>query len=321
MSSSYTTTPSDPGAARLSAPPSRRRTFATYFLLCVWLALISFGVIGYLDPPWLRALTQHGREIELTEVTNFGDDAFRRGDLRQAIGQYSHALAIDPNNIRVRTNLGIAMVQAGMSAEGSKYLNETLTMTDSPISRGLIYYTLGTVHEARNEREQAIDCYEKAAATGTQLGKAYYKLGTLHLAAKELPDAYQAFEFLLADRLDVRRGYRDMLGLTAETLAEDSVQVAVAREQLAHPFSDEEMAKYYDLETIRRVINGDRDVAVAHNYLGWVLVQMEKFDEAATHFEQSLAIWPGNRNASENLAVIRQMRADRLRAGAAGSAS
>jgi tetratricopeptide (TPR) repeat protein len=133
------------------------------------------------------------------------------------------------------------------------------------------------------------------------------KLGSLYLAGGKFEKARGAFQRALDDKLDIRRSYVEMLQHSLESLADDSTHVAAINRQLAQPPSDEEMARY-DLDVIRQVQQHDREVAVTHNYLGWVDIQTDKLDQAAAHFEKSLQIWPGNRNASENLTIIREIQ-------------
>ena len=203
MSTLSSTTPSDtacPEAGhRGTRPPSRRRTLLTWGLIFLWAFLISFAIAGQFDPQWLRDLSNRGVEVELVDVKNLGDDAFRRGDLGQAITQYKHALSIDPEHAECMLNLGISWIQAGYPERGTTILTEALQKTDSNISRGLIYYALGSVYEQRGSLPQAIRHYQMAADCGTEVDKRCLKLGRLYLADGKLEKARDTFQRALND--------------------------------------------------------------------------------------------------------------------------
>jgi Flp pilus assembly protein TadD len=78
-------------------------------------------------------------------------------------------------------------------------------------------------------------------------------------------------------------------------------------------------AERFDLQILRRAQATDRRVAVVHNHLGWALIQLERFADAAGHFRESLKIWPGNPNAANNLRVLDRMVADRRAQDAPGA--
>lgn len=290
-------------------PPRRGQTVITWGLIGVWFLLMCFGAVSIANPSWLQELSRPGVRVECNDSKNMGDDALRQGKIGLAITQYRHALSIMPAEVGVMVNLGIAWIQAGYDGKGARILKDALGKTNSNISRGLIYYHLGGLHEKQGKRDEAIECYQKAVDCGTELGKRYCKLGSLYLAAEEWEQAHNAFKRALADQLDVTRSYREMLHRSADTFEDDTILMPIIEEHLSRPLSEENLARY-DLEIIRQVQRSDRAVAVTHNYLGWACVRMEKFALATEHFEKSLQIWPGNRNAAQNLEVLRRMEVD-----------
>ncbi|MBD3236174.1 MAG: tetratricopeptide repeat protein [Candidatus Eisenbacteria bacterium] len=315
MSSSFSTTPNDDraGARSPESPgrrPTHRRTAITWGLLALWALLIAFGIVGQFDPPWLRALSHHGRTIEVSDIKNFGDDAFRRGAYRQAIEQYERALEIDPERVSVILNLGVSYVRLGRLQRGAELLRDALARAESEVSIGLIHFALGHMAEDRGDREEALEHYRASVAQGSELDKRYVQMGKLYLEMEEFTRARDAFQHALDARLDIRRSYLEMLYRARDAFEDDSTELAIIEAQIADPPTREEMQRY-DLDTIRQLLQTDREIAVLHNYLGWANVRLQQFAQATRHFEESLRIWPrGNRNATENLRVLRQIQSD-----------
>ncbi len=319
MSSSSSTTKSDAALPtdgdRPRGGPYRNHVLVTIGLLFTWVVLLFFGLLSATTPPWLVSLSDPGRRVESTDAKNLGDDALRQGNLGLAAAQYQHALKIRPDEGGAIVNLGIVLIKAGRVDEGERVLRDGLKITHSDVSRGLMLYTLGLLDEQRGNREAAMANYREAIACGTDLAKRYHRLGSLYLAAGQLDSAQVTFEKALAYQLDPASSYREMLVLGMDALEDDTVHVAVMRELLRQPVTENDLARY-DLETIRQVQLQDTSVADTYNYLGWVAIQREDFAKATAYFEKSLEIWPGNRNAVENLRVLRQIEADARQRGA-----
>ena len=313
-SSSFTTRSDGPQGDGSRSPrgPYRNHVLLTVGLLFIWAVLFTFGYLSATTPPWLVAISDAGRQVECTDSKNLGDDALQQGNLGLAIAQYQHALGIRPDEGGAIVNLGVALIRAGQPQEGERVLRGGLTVIHSDVSRGLILYTLGLLDEQRGNRAAAIANYREAIACGGDLVKRYHRLGMLYQAGGDLAQAHETFREALKHQLDPASSYREMLLLGMDALEDDSTHVAVMRGELARSLVADDLARY-DLEIIRQVQMRDSSIAITYNYLGWIAIQTEDFISATEYFEQSHDIWPGNRNAIENLRVLRQIQEDAQR--------
>jgi len=292
-----------------AATVTRGQTVVTVVLLSIWVFLMAFGLVSGLFPSVLGSFSRTGRMVEAIDYKNYGDIALRQKQYPVAIAQYRRSLAIQPDEPKVMTNLGIAYIQAGAVREGVEMLAEALAKTDSPVTRGTIHHNLGDLLEKQGVTDKAIQAFEEAVKTGVELEVRYLRLGRLYLGQKQIDRAYECFQKAMEAQLDPTRSYREMLLRDLDTMAEEPEHRARIEAKLQEGVTAEDLAPY-DLATIRWSQERDQGTAVLHNYLGWCLVQSNHFGEAARHFEASLQIWPENRNALENLKVIEQIRAE-----------
>ena len=306
MSSSFSTTPAKDGGAQTPRPPApeRSRTVITWALLAIWAVLISFGLVSLTNPTWLDKLARTGQESESYAYKHYGDTEMKNGNFPFAVAQYQRALEIRPGQADVQVNLAIAYIRMGNLSQGRSALLEARQMGAAPgLERSISFY-LGEISERENRPDEAVQHYLEALSQGARPAGVYQKLGAIRLAAQDYPGALEAFERVLAAQTDPGLPYRDMVRRIEETTEEE---LAAHRWLAKQPSAEisEEGWRHYDREAVNLMHASDPEIAKTHNHLGLIHYRMGNIDQAIAHFEQSLAIWPGNVDATRNLPILR----------------
>jgi len=271
-------------------------------------ALMSFGVISLMDPPWLQELARPGIEAESRAYKHYGDDALVERNYARAIQAYSRSLEIKPEQVRVLLNLGIAYTLAGNTSRADQTLEKVRQMECSRFIKGVIYYNLGELRERQGRRTEAVNYYQRALVSGAEPDKAYRRLGTLYYDAQQYEQAREAFEKALASQQDLVRPYRDMLYRSLDIYEGDTVHLPIIEEQLAGEVRVEDLAPY-DLEVIRQAQQTDSGIAKTHNHLCDIHARTGNVPEALAHCQASLRIWPGNPDATKMWALLQGLQA------------
>lgn len=269
--------------------------------MLIWLILISFAAISILNPEWLQKLSRPGVEAESRDYKNFGDDLLSRGNYRLALTQYERALEIKLDYADAMVNMAIAYGRAGDEARATHFLKRALKLKDSDAR--VIYYTLAELSEKQNRIDEAIGYCQQALNSDPEDYMIHRKLGTLYFAAGEHEKARGAFENSLVIQTDLCSSYKRMLKVSLSDYKDDSVHFPIIERELAGDIDSTDLAAY-DLEIIRRAQQSDPELAKTHNHLGVIYAMQGDVRQATEHFQQSLAIWPGNTDAVKNLKIL-----------------
>jgi len=304
----FFTTPADNKQTNSQKRPvkklSRNRSIVTWFLLCTWFVLMSFGAISTLSPKWLEEVGRLGKEGGSRVFKDYGDNFLRQKNYYKAAAQYEEALRIQPDNVGVLVNLAIVYAQIGDPVRGLKTLGNALKIkTDQ---RGNIYYNIAEILESQNKTDEAIRYYEMTVGSEFNQGLVYRRLGSIYFTSGQYEKAREAFEKLLAIQTDPRTPYLNMLQLGIAVYENDTTHLKVITDQLGQAINAENLSNY-DLESIRRAQQNDREIAKTHNHLGAIYAQLGEPERSANHFRQSLDIWPGNIDAKLNLPKMEQI--------------
>jgi Flp pilus assembly protein TadD len=210
----------------------------------------------------------------------------RNEDYRDAITLWSETVVHQPDNLRVRMNLGTALADARRLEDARREFAFVVARDpDDGTARcnlGNVLLELGRPAEALPDCEAAVQLLPDVVDARVALGRALAQTGRLEEAVAQSQAAVRLDPGSLAGHYNL-----------AQTLA-----------QLHRPA---EAAKQY-VTTLRLEPKFPR----AHNGLGEMLVQLGQFDAAREEFEAALAQSPGYAEAAENL---RQLPAGRAKAG------
>jgi len=282
---------------------SRSRTIITASLLVLWLILIAFGIVSHFEPEWLKDLARTGTKVESQTQMDQGSVYLRSGEYPQAIASFQKALEIQPDNIEAKLNQAIAYARYGQLDLGIRVLEGALGTHTT--QKGTIHYKLAGLFEQQEKWDESIRHYEEALDLGVNPAFVYQKLGTVFVGRQEYGKAREAYENSLVWLADVTLPHRNMLQTSLALYEDDAENLRIIEELVAADVDEEDLTRY-DLEIIRRVGRGSTAVARVHSLLGFVCANLEDYEAAIEHFETSLAIRPGDREAEKNLETLRK---------------
>lgn len=295
MSSSSSTIP----ASRIT----RSRTVLTWALLSVWSVLISFGLIAMSNPRWLEDLARQGEQAESSAYRHLGINEMHKGNWSRAIAQFQYALKIRNDDPIVFLDLGIAHLRQGDVEKAKAAFREAQRLEPSSRIRSRLTLQLGEIARRENHPEEAERLWRQALAEGERRDLAEIALGDLYLEQKDYDRAYEAFSAVLAAQLDPIRLWNQLVDRVAEAAKEDPVAQRWFADFGNRPPTDDEWSRY-DRASIEAMTQRDPEIAKTLNHLG--LISYERGDRAAAigHFQRSLAVWPGNQDATNNLRLL-----------------
>ncbi len=289
------------------------RRILTCLLLAVWLMLIGVGVLSAIHPDWLEEWSSLGATSEATAYKRYGDALLHQGEYSKAVAQYNRSLEIDPDRGSVMVNLAVAYRSLGMNDRSARMLQQALRLEGD--QHGLIAFNLGELAESSSELEKALEYYRQAVDGLIEQDLVYRKIGALLLQKGDYERALQAYERCLQAQTDNGLLYRQMLLRARHSFEGDSATCLIIRQHLNDGLSGEALAAF-DMTIIQRLRQNNPEIAKTHNHLGFIHYQLQNMESAREHFSRSLAIWPGNRDASSGLAAVSRMGGARVHSNA-----
>ncbi|MEO8330806.1 MAG: M48 family metalloprotease [Gallionella sp.] len=137
-----------------------------------------------------KAIDAEPREARFQEL--LGDIAMSQKKGDEALGYYKKAIAMQPDYFRPYVQSGVVLNSLGRHAEAEPFLNKSIELL--PTATG--YYLLGQVAEDRGDVDTALQHYEVAADSKSDIGKSsiarYQRLDLPRNPAKYLQAAAQA---------------------------------------------------------------------------------------------------------------------------------
>jgi len=292
----------------------RARELLPWTLVAIWTALVVFGVVALINPPWLKAIAKPGIRTEARSYVNWGDKRARDGDFAGAMQWYLRAQKLDPGFTRAAVNTAVALGRLGRADEGVAILERILA--EGRGIRPLVLYNLGELHLRRRDDPRAIHYYEEALASGGWPQLVGSRLGDIHMRRRE-PDKARAALLEAARRWeDPATHYRNVLVSALddedrepgdELDEEERAWRAAVEETLKRGVSDADLARY-DVEFLRRQLARDPELARILGRLAAVEARMGLRADAIEHLQRSLEIWPANPSADSYRAALGRLR-------------
>jgi tetratricopeptide (TPR) repeat protein len=113
----------------------------------------------------------------------------------KAIAAYSDLLKAEPDNGKAQVGLAFATLEKG-DQQAAEQLLVRAAASQSPDRD--VFYDLAEIKSAKNQTDEAIGWYQKAAAADASWGKPLYRLGTLALNKGDKDSALKAMSQVLA---------------------------------------------------------------------------------------------------------------------------
>ena len=126
-----------------------------------------------------------------------GNNFTSAGQFAEAVEEYEAALELDPDNVDVMTNLGVAYYQLGQPTMAIDMYNKAIEIApeDADIRSNLAasyvqqYEPEGTTEPL----EMALEQYQKAIELDPDLPEAHYGLGVVYMLLGQTEDAIASF--------------------------------------------------------------------------------------------------------------------------------
>jgi Flp pilus assembly protein TadD len=159
-----------------------RETRKTITLLAVLASLLLLAACGDPTKGHLKA----------------GNNFTTAGQYAEAVEEYEAALELDPDNVDVMTNLGVAYYQLGQPSMAIDMYNRAIEIApeDADIRSNLAAsYVQQFEPEGTTEPlEMALEQYQKAVELEPDLPEAHYGLGAVYMLLGQTENAITSFE-------------------------------------------------------------------------------------------------------------------------------
>lgn len=144
------------------------------------------------------SLTMCGKQEAAEEHFKRGNELSLSGDFEEAIVEYEQALEIEPENVDLMSNLGVAYYNLGQLDKAIEQYSQALEIApnDPDIHSNLAaaYVQEYQLSGALERLESALEEYQKAVELNPTLAQAFFGLGVVYALLGRNEDAIQAFE-------------------------------------------------------------------------------------------------------------------------------
>ena len=127
-----------------------------------------------------------------------GNELSQAGKFQEAADEYLKALALDPENVDVLTNLGVAYYNLGKLDEAVEQYAKAVKLApnDGDIRSNLAaaYVQKYQANGDKDQLNQALQGYKKAVELKPDLAEAHFGLGVVYALLGQNQDAIQALE-------------------------------------------------------------------------------------------------------------------------------
>ncbi|MGA1868192.1 MAG: tetratricopeptide repeat protein [bacterium] len=231
---------------------------------------------------WRNSVTLFKHTLDITSNNfvahnNLGSALAEKGEIEEAMKEYSKATKIEPNFIHAHMNLGHALRKQGRTHEAIEKYLEILRKYPK---HAIVHYYLGEAFKEEGEVNRAIKCYFKAIRLDSGLVDAHVSLAVALREQGKISESINKY-------LEILRKYPN------HALSHFNLGCA-----LMDQGNFKEAIDHY-LEALRST----PDYAEAHNNIGIAYMRLGKLKKARYHYQEALRIKPDYANAHGNLGV------------------
>lgn len=209
--------------------------------------------------------------------SNLGAALARLGRYQEAIEQYQKALAVDGKNAAVRFNLGVALYKAAKIPEAAAELSRVVAAQPDNLNAHLL---LGDCHLRMGEFKKVIDLMTPLEAKQPDNRAVAYLLGTALLRDNQIERGQLVIDRLLRDGESAEAHL--LLG-TARLMARDYAEA---------------------IKDLARAVELNPKLPSAHAYYGRALLETGNPAEALEAFRQELEINPNDFESNLYIGVL-----------------
>jgi tetratricopeptide (TPR) repeat protein len=283
-------------------PHSLTDTIVAWAIYSIYFVLFIGAVLTYATPGFMGSFTTLGKKSEAAAISGLGDVAIRQGDYRSAIIQYRSALAIQPDFMAARVNLGTAYFKIGMLQEAAATYHEALDK--KPEQPDVIYFYLAQIAEKLGNQAVALQYYENAAEAAPLPFPIWRRIGKAFLAQSQWDSTILYMKKALNARMTIEQNYIGVLKRDKDKY-EDDPSIKPQIEKWLEKGIEPRLFQSYDSTVFLTMINRDAAVAETYDILGYAYLMLKDTAAAAIHFRKALEIDPASLSAQRHIVSIR----------------
>ena len=227
----------------------------------------------------------------------------RLGDLESAVEHFEAAVQLAPENARAQSDLGVVLAEVGEDERAIQHLRLAVELEPALVKA---QFNLANALARRGSYDEAVNTYRQLLEIDSSHLEARSRLGTALAQAGRLEEGtVELRQVVERDPGDARARLNlgvalaeagDLQGAIAQHLAVLDLNPEAGRLALTHfnlgtfykRTGDSELA----IESYRRVLEQDPNLAAAHFDLGELLSRSGRVVEALTHYERASEIRP-----------------------------
>lgn len=249
--------------------------------------------------------------IDFYKQYDVAADLAKKGDYKDAIPEWTKALAMSPEDARAHNNFGQALAHVGRSdAAIAEFRKAIAARPKYPEAHNNLAVALATA----GRPGEAIEQCRLAIADNPGYAEAHSNLGRLLAEQRKIPEAIDEFEIALQINPDYPEAHNN-LGFalaSARKLDEAIEQYHLAIEgdpKYAHAYNNLGLAlamqgKLDDaILQFTKAVELDSEYASAESNLGRALLEKNNFDEAIAHLKRAVELGPDTAETETNLGL------------------
>ncbi len=223
--------------------------------------------------------------FDATQALIEGQIEYAKGEYEKAVGVLNQAVAINPDDMTIRSNLGVAVVLANSDyqeelKETEKAIKQVLQSNPRDVQKQV---ELGITYELQGELAKAADAFEEALKYDPNRPELYSLLGPIYERQEQYDDALRTYQRL--EKLEPN--------LPAIIFG------AMASIYHFHKKMLPEALKY-----AQKALAADADSWRVHNLLGVIYTDQKEFGRAIDAFKAAMRLAPNEPMSHSDLAKV-----------------
>ena len=262
--------------------------------------IIVVSVLLFEHTPWVKDQTTMGAQYEALSHVGLGRSAMKRGDYREAFGQYQTALDIDPENSTALMGLGILYNMRGDYDRAIAAMNKVLEIDSIRIER--IYNNLGMVYATKKEYDTAIVMFQKSLNIDSTSVEVYRNIGEIVADRKNWKMAINAYSKAIMNKPTLRKLYIEMSREAIDKYKDEENYNEIYR-FLNRNVTDELLTEF-DAQIVEDQSRHDPKLANDYKNLAKSYAEFGKLDEAVRLYQSALQITPDDARIRNKLGIL-----------------
>ncbi len=154
--------------------PTERADFG----FCGMLLFFFFAVGSCGEPKVVRITVPPEKIQQSAQLVREGDQFFSRKEYYPALGKYTEAVKLNPNNEYIHNKIGISYSALGFFREAEQAVKRSLALNSKYL---YAHNNLGTIYFAQGDLGRAIKCFKAAIKMAPNVASFYVNLGQVYL--------------------------------------------------------------------------------------------------------------------------------------------